>query len=96
MASQKTPESTPEPSGSSQTPAPASTEGDGRTPEERLLARRRLGTAYLEDVRTLIAERDAALRRAERLERGVRERGRLESISGRVFGTIRSGRLPDE
>jgi hypothetical protein len=29
-----------------------------RTPEERLLAKRRLGAYYLDDVRTLIAQRD--------------------------------------
>jgi hypothetical protein len=52
------PESTPESAARHGDSAPASTEGDSRTPEERLLARRKLGKAYLEDVRTLIAERD--------------------------------------
>lgn len=61
-------ESTTEPhTGSSRNPAPSSTEGDGRTLEDRLLARRRLGKAYLDDVRRLIAERDEWRETAEQL-----------------------------
>lgn len=80
------PESTPEQPGTAVAarhgtqPAtePASTEEDSRTPEARLLARRRLGTAYLEDVRSLIARAERADALVEEAEELLREqRGAL-------------------
>lgn len=77
MTSRQRPhESTPESEARHGEPAPASIDEDARTPEQRLLARRRLGTAYLEDVRSLIAraERaDALVEEAEELLREHRE-----------------------
>lgn len=84
MTSRNPHESTSE-SGSSRSLAPASIDEDSRTPEARLLARRRLGTAYLEDVRALIE-------RAENAEAMVVDLLRERNAGGerREFGTIRT------
>ena len=62
---------------------------DARTPEERLLSKKRLGSFYLDDVRALIAERDNALRLAGSdyeecaTERDI-ARGRAEAAEAEV------------
>lgn len=67
---------------------PASTEGDGRTPEERLLARRRLGSAYLEDVRRLIDERDMLEAEVARLRELLRTSNAQNAAAIASFGSI--------
>jgi hypothetical protein len=101
------PESTPDSGGSSRTSAPASTEGvtnlaererlsrtDGRTPEERLLARRRLGSAYLEDVRALVNRAELAEREVEILRMTLISRDRPAPPDS-AFGTIRTRTLDE-
>ena len=62
---------------------------DARTPEERLLSKKRLGSFYLDEVRALIAERDNALRLAGSdyeecaTERDI-ARGRAEAAEAEV------------
>lgn len=95
MTSPKPSESTPATVGSSRNlREPASTERDGRTPEERLLARRRLGSAYLEDVRAII---DRAEQAEAMLAEFLTGNARYVTVqSSGEFGTIRTTILPDE
>ena len=59
-----------------------------RTAEQRLLARRRLGSFYLNDVRTLIAERDEARAELERANEALRRAGGQLELEGDVQGAI--------